>query len=350
MKAPVLHGRRKMSFEEVPDPVPGDLEVVVEVGYCGVCGSDLHLYDSEMAGGGIIMGHEFGGTIVELGRNVTGWEVGDRVVGAPMKPCMNCAFCVRGEFDLCYQHYRLEAARAGIAPAGGASLGAGGYAPFARIGAARLMRVPDGLDEQQAASIEPAAVGVHAVRLSGQAIGDRVAVIGAGPIGLFTLQSAIAAGARRVVVAEPSPGRAALARSLGADVVFNPRETSDLTGVFAAHLGGPPDVVFDAAGVPATLQQAVDVVRPGGRVMMVGVSFEAAPVRPAVWVTKRVTVRAAFAYSRADYETTIAMLERGTLKSGAVITSIAPGSETPVVFERLLGPNNEVKVLIDPGG
>ena len=348
MKAPVLHGRRSMSFEDVPDPVPGDSEVVVEVGLCGICGSDLHLYDSEMAGGGIVMGHEFGGTIVQLGKQVTGWEVGDRVVGAPMKPCMNCAFCRKGEFDLCYQHYRLDAQRAGTAPAGGASLGAGGYAPFARIGAGRLMRVPDALDDRQAASVEPAAVGVHAVRLSGMHLGDRVAVIGAGPIGLFTLQCAVAAGARKVVVAEPSASRAALARQMGADVAFNPREAGDLAGAFAEHLGGAPDVVFDAAGVPATLQQAVDVVKPGGSVMMVGVSFDNAPIRPSSWVTKRVTVRAAFAYSRNDYETTIAMLERGTLRTESIITSVVPGSGTPEAFEQLLSPNNEVKVLVDP--
>lgn len=337
-----------MSFEEVPDPVAGDLEVVVEVGLCGICGSDLHLYDSEMAGGDIVMGHEFGGTIVELGKKVTGWEVGDRVVGAPMKPCMNCPFCIRGEYDLCYQHYRLDAARAGTGPAGGASLGAGGYAPFARIGAGRLMRVPDALDERQAASVEPAAVGVHAARLSGMKLGDRVAILGAGPIGLFTLQCAIAAGARRVAVAEPSPGRAALATAMGADSVFDPRSSGDVPGQFASLLGGAPDVVFDAAGVPATLQQAVDVVRPGGSVMMVGVSFDAAPIRPSSWVTKRVTVRAAFAYSRGDYETTIAMLERGTLRTEQVITSVVPGADTPAAFERLLGPNSDVKVLVNP--
>jgi threonine dehydrogenase-like Zn-dependent dehydrogenase len=100
--------------------------------------------------------------------------------------------------------------------------------------------------------------------------------------------------------------------------------------------------------VPATLQQAVDVVKPGGSVMMVGVSFDAAPIRPSAWVTKRVTVRAAFAYSRGDYETTIAMLERGTLRAGEVVTSVVAGSETPAAFERLLGPNSDVKVLVDP--
>ena len=348
MKAPVLKGRRTMRYEELPDPTPGEGEVVVAVALSGICGSDLHLYDSDMAPDGIVMGHEFGATIAELGKGVSGWSVGDRVVGAPPPPCMNCVFCLKGEFVLCYQHYRLDMQRAGIVGDAGASLGAGGYGPLTKISEPRLMRVPDSLDDQQAASIEPAAVGFHAVKLSGMQHGDRVAILGAGPIGLFTLQCAIAAGATRVVVAEPAPGRAAVARTLGAELLLNPRELDDLPGGIADALGGAPGVVFDAAGVPATLQQAVDVVKPGGSVMMVGVSFEPAPILPVTWVTKRVTVRAAFAYSRSDYEATIAMLERRTIRVEPLITSVVPGSETALAFERLLAPNDEIKVLVDP--
>jgi (R,R)-butanediol dehydrogenase/meso-butanediol dehydrogenase/diacetyl reductase len=348
MRAPVLQGRRAMSYGEVADPAPGENEVLVEVGLCGICGSDLHLYDSEMAPAGIVMGHEYGGTIVEMGKGVTGWEVGDRVVGAPQKPCLNCAFCRKGEFDFCYQHYRLEMQRAGTTMPGGASLGAGGYAPLTKITAPRLMRVPDDLDDRAAASIEPAAVGFHAVKHAGMQLADRVAILGAGPIGLYTLQCALAAGAKRVVVAEPASGRAKIARELGADAVLNPREASDVAAAVAGALGGQPDVVFDAAGVPATLQQAVDIVRPGGHVMMVGVSFEPAPIRPSSWVTKRVTVKAAFAYSRQDYEDTIALMQRGTLKTEPVITSVVPASEAHLAFERLLTPGADVKVLVDP--
>ena len=349
MRAPVLHGRRSMSYDEVAEPVPGPTDVVVEVGLCGICGSDLHLYDSATAPDGIVMGHEFGGTIVALGKDVMGWEHGDRVVGAPLPPCRNCIFCRRGEFELCYQHYRLDTRRTDApAAGGGVSLGSGGYGPLAKITAGRLMRVPDQLDERQAASIEPVAVGFHAVKLSGMKLGDRVAILGAGPIGLYTLQCAIAAGAREIAVAEPAAGRAAVAKSLGADTVFNPREVTDVAAAFADSLGGPPDVVFDAAGVPATLQQAVDVVKVGGAVMMVGVSFDPAPIKPSTWVTKRVTVRAAYAYSRADYEATIAMLERGALRIEGVVTSVVPGSETHLAFERLLTPNTDVKVLVDP--
>ena len=114
MRAPVLHGTRKLTFDEVPDLKPAEGEVIVEVGLCGICGSDLHLYISEMAPDGIVLGHEFGGSIVEIGPGVEGWKTGDRVVGAMLPACGNCAFCLRGEPDLCYQHHRFEAARTGV--------------------------------------------------------------------------------------------------------------------------------------------------------------------------------------------------------------------------------------------
>jgi (R,R)-butanediol dehydrogenase/meso-butanediol dehydrogenase/diacetyl reductase len=254
---------------------------------------------------------------------------------------------MRGEFDMCYQHYRLDRVRAGDVP-GGSGLGSGGYARFAKITAPRLMRVPDGLDDRAASAVEPAAVGFHGVRLSGMKLGDRVAILGAGPIGLYTLQCALLAGARDVVVAELSPKRAALARDLGARHVLDPRNVPDVPAAFADALGAPPDVVFDAAGVPATLQQAVDIVKPGGSVMMVGVSFDPAPIRPSSWVTRRVTVRASFAYSREDYAATIALLEQRRLLSEPLISRVVPASQTAEAFDSLLHPNDDIKVLVDP--
>jgi threonine dehydrogenase-like Zn-dependent dehydrogenase len=182
-------------------------------------------------------------------------------------------------------------------------------------------------------------------------IGDRVAIIGAGPIGLYTMQAARFGGARRVVALELSPTRAAAADALGADAVLDPRAVGDATALQEAvndALGGPPDTVFDAAGVPATLQQGVDLVRQDGRVMMVGVSFDPAPIQPSTWVTKRVSVRAAFAYNREDYEHTVDLLERRIIDIEPMISSVVPGSETPEAFDRLLGPNDEIKVLVDP--
>jgi 2-desacetyl-2-hydroxyethyl bacteriochlorophyllide A dehydrogenase len=347
MRVPMLRGTRSIVVEDIPRPEAGPGEVLLRVGLCGVCGSDVHLYDSPMAPDGIVMGHEFGGTIAEIGPGVEGWSIGQRVVAGMLEPCANCWFCRRGERDLCYQHRRIEMQKAGETRGAAESLGAGGYGPFARVAAARLMAVPEALDDQEAACVEPAAVGFHAVQKSGLGIGDSVAVLGAGPIGLFTLQCAVAAGAARVVVVEPGERRASLARELGAHEVVDPSGVDPVQAVLEFFPGGP-DVVFDAAGVPATLQQAVDTVKPGGNVMMVGVAFEPAPIRPSTWVTKRVTVRAAFAYSRGDYECTMQLMEQGRINVAPLVSSIIGVDAVPAAFERLLKPGNDVKILVDP--
>jgi (R,R)-butanediol dehydrogenase / meso-butanediol dehydrogenase / diacetyl reductase len=346
MRVPVLHGTRSMSVEEQPRPEAGPGEVVVQTGLCGICGSDLHLYDSEMAPPGIVMGHEFGGTIVDVGPGVERWDAGQRVVAGMPEPCGNCWFCRRGERDLCYQHYRIDMAKAGEVR-GAESMGAGGYGPFTRIAVGRLLAVPEALDDQEAACVEPAAVGFHAVQKSGMALGDSVVVLGAGPIGLFTLQCAIAAGAGRVLVVEPSARRAQLARELGAGEVLDPADTDPVQAANEMFPGGP-DVVFDAAGVKSTLQQSVDIVKPGGHVMMVGVAFEPAPIKPSTWVTRRITVRAAFAYSRRDYEKTMELMEQERIVVAPLISSIVGVDDLPATFERLLKPNDDVKVLVDP--
>ncbi len=347
MRAPVLHGRRAMTYDEVAEPEPGAGEVLLAVSLCGICGSDLHLYDSDMAPNGIVLGHEFGATVVASGSGVEGWEAGDRVVATMPEPCLNCTFCRRGQPDLCYQHYRIDMERAGT-PRNGTSLGSGGYGPLLKTMATRLLRVPDAMTDEQAACVEPAAVGFHAVKHAGMKLGDRVAVLGAGPIGLFTLQCALVGGASKVVMVEPVAGRAAVATALGAAAIVDPKAASDTAAAVAEALGGPPDVVFDAAGVPATLQAAVDIVKPGGALMMVGVAFENATIRPSSWVTKRVTLRASYAYSRADYRATIELMSQGRITVERLVTSIVPGRETREAFERLLNPNTEIKVLVDP--
>jgi (R,R)-butanediol dehydrogenase/meso-butanediol dehydrogenase/diacetyl reductase len=347
MKAPVLQGKRKMTYEEVPEPVAGPNEVVIEIELCGVCGSDLHLYDSEMAPSGIVLGHEYSASIVEVGEGVRGWEPGERVVATMAEPCANCWFCRRGETHLCYQHYRIDMQRAGIAQ-DAAALGQGGYGPLTKVPAARLMRLADHLDARQGACVEPAAVGFHAVRNSGMRAGDRVVVLGGGPIGLFTTQCARVAGAGRIVCVEPVLARQQAALASGADLVLKPADSEELAGAVTDLLGAPPDVVFDAAGVKSTLQQAVDLVKPGGFVMMVGVAFDAVPVKPSTWVTKQARVRAAFAYNREDYRATMDLMARKSIDVEPLISEVALASEVPDVFERLLAPSKDIKVLIDP--
>ena len=284
MRAMVYRGPYKVRVEEkgVP-PIEHPNDAIVRVTLAAICGSDLHLYHGMMPDTrvGMTFGHEFIGVVEQVGPSVQNLRVGDRVMVPFNIFCGTCWFCARGLYSNCHNVNPNATAVGGIY---GYSHTCGGYdggqsefvrVPFADVGPSLI---PDWMAEEDAVLLTDAlATGYFGAQLGDIVEGDVVVVFGAGPIGLFTLQCAIAAGARKVAVAEISPKRAELAKSLGADVTFNPREAGDVAAAFAEHLGGAPDVVFDAAGVPATLQQAVDVVKPGGSVMMVGVAFDAAP-------------------------------------------------------------------------
>jgi 2-desacetyl-2-hydroxyethyl bacteriochlorophyllide A dehydrogenase len=285
------------------------------------------------------MGHEFGATIIETGPGVTGWEAGDRVVICQRPPCGDCFWCRRHEPDLCHHHDRVTRMRATPNVTGSS-----GYGPLTKWTVDRLMRLPDTLNERQAASIEPATVAFHAVRNSQMRAGDTIAIVGCGPIGLFVLQHARAAGAGRVFVVEPVKGRAEIALKLGADAWMRPEERHRIVDA----TGAGPDVVFDAAGASGTLQQAVELVKPGGQVMMVGYALNKLDIEPALWARKRVNVRGSMIYCKEDYVDTIRLLERGAVDVDAMISEIVPGSRAPEAFERLLTPTTEIKIMIDP--
>jgi (R,R)-butanediol dehydrogenase/meso-butanediol dehydrogenase/diacetyl reductase len=347
MRAPVLHGTRSISYDELPDPEAGPGEVVLRIDLCGICGSDLHQYASPQAPDGIVMGHEFTGSIAQLGQGVTEWNHGDRVIEGMVEACGSCAFCARGESHFCYQHFLVAAAR-GEETHGRGRVVAGGFAPYVVIEADRLVRVPDSLDAQQAASVEVAAVALHAVRRSGLRAGDVVIVFGAGPIGLATIQCLRLAGAQRILVVEPNAARAAAALDFGGDETIDPRETEDVVEALQRRTGGGADAVFDTAGVPVTVQQALETARPGGAVTLVGIATGSVPVRPAAWLGRNLTVRGSLAFIRDDVERSLAMVESGALDLGGMVTEIVPSAETGAAFERLLAPTSEIKILVDP--
>jgi threonine dehydrogenase-like Zn-dependent dehydrogenase len=195
---------------------------------------------------------------------------------------------------------------------------------------------------------EPTMVAAHAVRRSRIKLGDVVAVIGAGPIGLLTLQCARAAGAGRAFVVEPGPARAELARRLGAQDVFSPGQhaqeaLADLTR------GTGPDVVFDCAGVAATVNAAARLVRRGGNVCLVGVAIDRAEVNAAMWVLKEITVDTSAAYGHEDLEVTLGLIEDGRVQVSPLHHDTVGLDDLPTTFEELAGgPSPRVKVLVDP--
>lgn len=214
MKAAVFKEVGKpLQVESVADPVPEDSGLVLKVGYCGVCGTDLHATREGLTTAccGQILGHEYVGEVVEVGKHADGnWQVGDRVCSMPFIACGHCLPCAAGHFFEC-QDKRV----AGVdAP--------GGFAEYVNAGARETLLLPDGLALEQAALIEPLAVGIHAVRVADVKAGSRVLVMGAGPIGLTVALWARFFGAREVVVSELASARAGLARQMGATAVIQP--------------------------------------------------------------------------------------------------------------------------------
>ena len=205
MKAAEHPGKQQIVVEDLPIPEPGPSEILVKVGYSAICGTDVHAFLYDIALPGSVMGHEFSGTVAAVGPGVELWKEGDRVVGGGGNPPPGMEAPLRRQEQY---NYRLE---------GFASTRKRGYAEYTLLNDWEPIAIPENVSDLQACLTEPCAVVVRAVRLSKQRLGDTVAVLGAGPIGLLCMQAARAAGARQVIVSEPSGARREVASLLSAD-------------------------------------------------------------------------------------------------------------------------------------
>jgi len=341
MHAAVITGQGSIELREVPEPVPAPGGVVVDVALCGICGTDVHAY----AHGGpyppTLCGHEWSGTVSAVAAGVRSVSEGDRVSVAILPACGTCTECRAGLTDWC-----TTATMSLMRDAAGSAHGA--FAPRIAASAARVVPVPSALDDAAAAMVEPATVAFHGVRHAGIRLGDTVVVQGAGPIGAFALQWARECGAATVIVVEPSPSRAALARTLGADVVVEPGPPAAAEVAERTH-GLGADVVVECAGIPATIQSAIELARRGGRVAVIGLSDLPATVQPGTWLMKEVTVRGSIAYVRGEFDPCIAMLASGRIRVAPIHTSTVALDAIAGAFDLLAaGSGGETKILVRP--
>jgi 2-desacetyl-2-hydroxyethyl bacteriochlorophyllide A dehydrogenase len=314
-------------------------EARVAVAFCGICGSDLHLRHSPAVAAGSVMGHEFSGTVSELGAGVEGVSIGDRVAVYPFASCGECPNCRRGDFHVC-----MNAAVTGL----GLGMNPGGYAESVVVDATMLVPLPDELSMEHGALVEPLAVGLHGIELGEAKAGDGCAVIGAGPIGVVTALGLKAKGIDSVVVVEKNERRQERMRSLGVDAV---RLDDVHTRVVAALGGEPPDVVFECAGNPAAPQLAAELVRSKGIVVLLGVLEEPVEISQLVLIIKEAQMRAAFAYTRANFDEAVQLLASGKVPADSLITGTAPLERAQEMFDRLESPvTRDVKILLSPAG
>lgn len=334
MRAIEIADDRSLVVVDVPFPQPGPGQVVIEIAYCGICGSDLHFRDvPALFPAGTVPGHEMAGSISAVGEGVQGWSAGDRVSVLPFAQCGECDACRGGREQVC-----------GVAVANGVGLGTGrpgGYAERVVVDAQMLFALPAAVDDQAGTLVEPTAVAVHALARAGAIAGERLAIIGAGPIGILTALVAREQGADAVLVSR-NPGRARGAEALGLRTVT----PADAVATLAS---APPIAVLECAGTGPAAALAIQLVAPLGRVVMVGISMEPFAFDPMPMIFKEVDVRGAIIYRRADFDTAIALLATGRIPSSALIDDLVGFDRAEETFQSLLAPGNErIKVLLDP--
>ena len=264
-RASRLHGIRDLRLEELPRPVPGPGEVLLQVAFVGMCGSDVHYYlhgriGNQVVTDPIIMGHEFSAWVAELGEGVTAPAVGQLVAVDPATSCGQCEPCQQGHPNLCPQ-VRF----CGTPPIDGV------FAEYTVMPAANCFPLPDGLQPVAGALLEPLGIALHAVDLAHLKPGQTIAVLGGGPIGLLIAAVARAGGASAIYMTEPLSDRRRFALAYTADAVFDPAETDVVAEIKRLTGGRGVDVAFEAAGAPETPQQAAAVARVGGKVILAGI-------------------------------------------------------------------------------
>jgi 2-desacetyl-2-hydroxyethyl bacteriochlorophyllide A dehydrogenase len=323
MRAARAEAPGRIVVEEIDRPEPGPGEVVVRVGACGICGSDLHWYHDQMMLPAACPGHEIAGTVAMAGGGVTALREGDRVSLEGIASCGECRYCLAGTYHYC--------PRIGII---GMTI-PGGYAEYVKIPARHCFAVGD-MDLATASLSEPLGVAVHGVRIAGLGIGQRVLVLGAGTIGLMAVVAARAGGAGEILVTARRPQQQAAARALGADRVFS---DGDEGALFEAASESPIDLVIESVGGTAsTLDTAVAVCRPGGTICLLGV-YTTSIAFPALFtVAKELTIKGSFVYnrvgSRADFDVVTDLLRRqGARLAQTMMTHSFPLERIAEAFE-----------------
>lgn len=259
MQAQVLHAIGDMRYESVARPEPGEGEVLVRIGFCGVCGSDIpRTFTKGTYHFPTIIGHEFSGTVAGIGPGVAGFQIGDEVAVFPLLWCGRCAACEQGRYAQCDDYDYLG------------SRSDGAFAEYVVAPQQNLMLLPAGVSLAEAAMTEPAAVALHAIRRACDVVGETVVIFGAGPIGLMVGQWAHIMGAAQVILFDIVPEKIEMAQDLGFDYAFNSLEVDPVQTVTSLTDGQGAHVCVEGAGVPQTMLQAIAATRRSGRTVLLG--------------------------------------------------------------------------------
>jgi len=338
MKAALL--KKPYTFEIIdrPIPKPKENEILIHVRRCGICGSDLHAYkglhpDYILP---IVMGHEFSGDIVEMGKNVERFEVGDKVTVEPLITCDKCRFCIRREYNRCISLKVIGCQTDGA------------FTEYISVPERWVYKLPENVSYEEGAMVEPLAVAVHAVKRVID-LGDNVLVLGAGTIGLLTAQVARVFGATNIFITDIVDWKIDFAKRLGIDYPLNPLK-NDLSKILmerTENIG--VDTTFEAVGSNTTLNQALDLTRKGGNIVIIGI-YEKPMININVMniVNKELNVYGTLVY-RWDFEKAINLIEKNMVDVKSLISKVIGLSEIERGFKSMISrEKNIIKIQVDP--
>jgi (R,R)-butanediol dehydrogenase / meso-butanediol dehydrogenase / diacetyl reductase len=338
MKAAVLKGRMDIRIEEREAPLLHSKQVLVKVKAVGICGSDIHAFTHLTFPPGTIMGHEFAGEIAGISPGITKWKVGDRVAIRPCGVCGDCFWCKNGQISLCPTH--METTLGLKTP--------GAYAEYVSVPEYQLYSLPEDITYEQAAQLEPVTVCLHMLDMAELRIGENVLIYGAGPLGLLTFQLARMAGANEIYVVEKTKFRREKALELGAEYVFSPEEFTGSKVIESLPRKGV-DIVFECAGVQSTIQGSFEMVRKGGRVILLGISPEPIQLDHFKWIVKGVEVRASIGYFESDFGRALSLVANQKINVDALVSDVISLKDIVAKgFNRLLSPEGVLKILVNP--
>ncbi|MFH2115654.1 MAG: galactitol-1-phosphate 5-dehydrogenase [Spirochaetota bacterium] len=340
MKALVYHGPRDLRYEEVETPKPKMDEVLVRVRSVSICGSDLSGFKggSAMRIAPLIMGHEFSGEIAGLGQGVTGLKVGDRVGVVTNLYCGTCQDCKDGLQNVCDNRYII-----------GTTMRAGSYngamADYVIAPAENIMPLPDRISFEECALVEPLSISLRATKHAGNVKDKTVAVFGTGPIGLMGVMCMKAFGARQIIAVDIMDKRLAMAKQCGATDTVNSKD--DVEHKIRSLTGGlGVDIVFDAAGVAATMNTGIEVARNGGTLLMVGMASAKIDIEYKHAVCKELKLLGSYMYT-SEMREGLQMIIDGKINVKQIITSQHPMGDGQKIFEELAsGQTDDIKVIL----
>lgn len=339
MKTLIVNNVKELKLVDVDQPVGDGKQVIAKVLTCGICGSDIHYWDIGQPQG-LVLGHEYCCEVVDPGCRQD-LKKGDRITALPISPCGKCEACRSGNIHYCAETWN---------DASGTSLSRpGAYAEYIRLRPDMVRKVPKEMTDEQVAMVEPSAVGLHAVHLGNIKVGDSVLVIGGGIIGLMSAEFARLQGAKTIAMTETNPARGKSAVKLGAvDQWFNALDKDVLSKLYAYSNGGF-DVVIDCCGNSPAVTTAVQAVKPGGTVVMVGVSLLPITIPSTPIVLRELNLKGDIAYTEKEFDDCIDFIAKKRINVDKYISAVVGLEEGQASFERLTsGKDSAIKIILRP--